>query len=271
MWTQRHSWVVTSHSSEVHKVTSHEADWHKGTGYQPHIESECTGAIASNKESGLETQPALFETDDVSSRPGGELATDFYSVEFLRTVGYLMPSCSRYVLYSSDRSNTSSSPAGTSPSSPCSARSPACPSGRRNGLYFVVLRLHVVEVVPRLRRPARAAAGCRASSSPAPSRRRSRPCARSASPSRSRSPSCGPGRAGCSPDSCSVTVGTFHEMSPMSSEPPPALLPRPGSLRGRAAASTFVGSPTAGTFSSCCSALRQRLIVLGPRRQSRPS
>src|SRR3954462_9655222 len=39
-------------------------------------------------------QPALFETDDVRLAIA-ETCRLFYSVEFLRTVGYSMPSCSR--------------------------------------------------------------------------------------------------------------------------------------------------------------------------------
>src|SRR5579883_1402410 len=46
--------------------------------------------------------------------------------------------------------------------------------------------------------PARGAPGCRAWSAPAPSPRRSRPCARWGSPWTRRSPSCGRGRRGCS-------------------------------------------------------------------------
>ena len=99
-----------------------------------------------------------------------------------------------------DRSSTSASRAGSGPSHPCSTRSPACrragaaagtsaPSSARCGSS------------PRPGSRAPGAAAGRASSSPAPWRRRCCPCARSASPSRWRWPSCGRAGRGCWPDS----------------------------------------------------------------------
>src|ERR1051325_6460406 len=64
-----------------------------------------------------------------------------------------------------------------------------------------------------------------------------------------------PGRPGMFDGKRSVTVGTFHDTSPMSSEPPPM---RSFGLSGGRRLSSVVASPESGTPSSCWRALARR-------------
>ena len=94
-------------------------------------------------------------------------------------------------MYSWGRSNTSSSRADTWPSSLRSARWPDCLQAGSAACIFTVLRLNVPGSNPTPARRPRVSSTDRAPSSPEPSPRRSRLCARLAWPSQSRWPSCG--------------------------------------------------------------------------------
>ena len=77
----------------------------------------------------------------------------------------------------------------------------------------------------RRRRATRVSAADRARSLPAPSRPQSFPCERSAWPWQRRRTNGVPRHWGCSPGYLRTTVGTFHETSEISSEPPATCVP----------------------------------------------